>query len=176
MSQGRTLVELAILFSQLSLLAIGGAMPLLPDMHRQAVEIAGWMTDAQFAQLFAIAQAAPGPNMLVVTLIGFQAAGILGAIVATLCLCVPSCVLTFFVAKLWHRFRASPIRRAVQRGMAPVTVGLVLASGWVLVDASDHGWWGFLLTAVTAAVALMTRINPVWPLLAAGLLGLAGMA
>jgi chromate transporter len=92
-----TLAQLAMDFSVLSLIAVGGAITVLPEMHRSVVEVHGWMSGAQFAELFALAQAAPGPNILVVSLIGWKVAGMAGAVVATAAVCGPSCVLTFAV-------------------------------------------------------------------------------
>src|SRR5579875_2240438 len=110
------------IFGTLSLLAVGGANAVLPEMQHQVVGVQHWMTAEQFAALYALAQAAPGPNMLVSTLIGWRVAGLPGAMVATLGMCGPSSLLTFFTASLWHRFRNAPWRRIVQAGLTPVTV------------------------------------------------------
>jgi chromate transporter len=169
-----TLAQLAMDFSALSLIAVGGAITVLPEMHRSVVEVHGWMSGAQFADLFALAQAAPGPNILVVSLIGWKVAGLAGAAVATTAVCAPSCVLTFAVSRIWQRFRGARWRAAVEDGLVPVTVGLMLAGGYLITLAADHSWSGFAVTAVTAAVVLATRIHPLWLLGAAGLLGLAG--
>ncbi|WP_374445525.1 chromate transporter [Stella sp.] len=169
--------ELGILlrhFALLSLLAFGGGNTVLPEMHRQAVEVSGWLTEQQFADLFAIAQAAPGPNILIVTLIGWQVAGLAGALVATAAICTPACTLTFLVAHLWHRFRDRPWRRIVQRGLAPVTVGIVAAGAWVVAETVDRSAMAVALTLATAAVSLWTRLNPLWVLVLGGLLGAAG--
>ena len=170
-----TLWALAVHFAHLSLLAFGGAQTVIPEIHRQAVDIAHWMTASEFADLFAISQASPGPNMLFVSLVGWKAAGLAGALVATLGMCLPSCVLTYWVSRAWHRFRGARWRRAVQSGLAPVTVGIVLASGYILTRAADETWLAFALTAATALVVLTTRLNPLWMLAAGGLLGIAGI-
>lgn len=161
-------------FALLSLLAFGGGNTVLPEMHRQAVEVSGWLTDQQFADLFAIAQAAPGPNILIVTLIGWQVAGLAGALAATAAICTPACTLTFIVARLWDRFRDRPWRAIVQRGLAPVTVGIVAAGAWVVAETVDRSVVALVLTLATAGVALWTRINPLWVLLLGGALGAAG--
>ena len=134
------------------------------------------MTNAEFAQAFAISQASPGPNMLIVSVIGWKVAGFLGALVATVAICLPTSVLTYAVAHVWNRFRGAPLRAAIQRGLAPVTVGLVLASGYVLARTTDEGWIAYALTAVTALLALNTRWHPVWFLAVAGALGAFGLA
>jgi chromate transporter len=170
------LIELAQQFSVLSFMAIGGVNGLIPEIHRRVVDIEHWLTDAQFAQAFAISQAAPGPNMLIVSVIGWKVYGFVGALVATLALCLPSSVLTYGIAHVWNRFRDAPLRRAIQRGLAPVTVGLVLASGYVLVRATDETWVAYALTAATTLLALATRIHPLWFLLVAGILGAFGVA
>jgi len=168
------LAQLAADFSVLSLLAVGGAVTVLPEMHRSVVEVHGWMSGAQFAELFALAQASPGPNILVVSLIGWQVAGLAGAIAATAAICGPSCVPTFVVSRIWLRFRDAPWRAAIQNGLVPVTVGLMLASGYLITLSADHSMLAFAITAVTAAAALATRIHPLWFFGAAALLGLAG--
>ena len=112
-------LELGLQFSLLSLLAFGGANAVLPEMHRLVVENHHWMSDAAFSQLFAIAQAAPGPNLLVVTLIGWQVAGVAGALATTLAFCLPSSLLIFFLARIWARWRSDRWRRAIEAGVAP---------------------------------------------------------
>lgn len=171
---GDTLGALASQFAILSLLAFGGANAVIPEMHRQSVEIHHWMTDQDFAALFAIAQAAPGPNFLITTLIGWKAAGLAGALVATAAMCAPSCLLTFWVVKVWDRHHQAPWRAAVAAGVAPVTVGLIFSSAYVLVRAADHGWRLAAVTTASAAVAYFTRLNPLWCLAAAAALGMAG--
>ena len=168
------LVQLAEDFSLLSLMAVGGAITVLPEMHRGVVEVHGWMSGAQFADLFALAQASPGPNILVVTLIGWKVAGLAGALVATIGMCGPSCVLTFAVSKIWLRFREASWRAAVEDGLVPVTVGLMLAGGYLITLSADHSVTAFVITGVTAAVVLTTRIHPLWLFAIAGGLGLAG--
>jgi chromate transporter len=161
-------------FALLSLLAFGGATAVVPEMHRFAVDVHGWMTSAEFADLFALAQAAPGPNMMIVTLIGLHTAGVTGAVIATVAMCLPSGVLMFGVTRLMTRFRASAWRLILQAGLAPVTVGLVLGSGWVLTRAANHTVAAYALTAVTVVWMLATRLSPFWLLAAAAALGLAG--
>ena len=169
-----SLTQLFLSFSLFSLMAVGGANALVPEMHRQAVELHGWMSGSEFAALFAIAQAAPGPNVLLVTLIGWKVAGLSGALVCTLAMCGPSSILAFGVAKLWDRFRTSPWRQAIQRGLAPITIGLVLSSGYLLSQAADHTWLAYALTGLTISVGLFSRLNPLWLLAGGGLLGVLG--
>lgn len=116
-------------FALLSILAIGGANAVVPEIHRLSVHDQHWMTDTQFVDLFALAQAAPGPNVLVVSLIGLQVGGLLGALITTLAMCGPSSVLAYTISNAWDRFRDRPWRKATQARLAPVTIGLVLGSG-----------------------------------------------
>lgn len=169
------LPALAALFGELSLLAVGGGNTILPEMQRQVVDVHGWMTPQEFAAMYALAQAAPGPNMLVSTLIGWRVAGLPGALVATVSLCAPSSLLTFGVSGAWERFRQAPWRRVVQAGLTPVTVGLVMAGAAFLAQATSAGWRHGVLTAAAAAILLFTRLNPLVPLALGGLLGALGL-
>jgi chromate transporter len=144
-------------------------------VHRVAVDVHHWVTDEEFTQMFVIARAAPGPNMLVVTLIGWHVAGLPGALVATAALCAPSCTLSYLVARAWQRFRGARWQRAVEAGLAPITVGLVLATGWLVARGAHAGWAAYGVTAVVAALATLTRLNPIWLFAVAGLLGLLGL-
>ncbi|MBS7543181.1 chromate transporter [Ancylobacter oerskovii] len=164
--------QLATHFLLISLLAVGGANAVLPEMHRQVVEVAGWMTNEQFAQTYAIAQAVPGPNVLVVTLIGWHVAGFAGALVSTLAMCGPTCVLAYVVGGVWYRFREAKWRRAIQGGLVPLTIGLIAASGFLLAEGAARTVPTALYTAVTVAVLLFTRVSPLWMLFGGGALGL----
>ena len=168
------LSQLAIDFSLLSLFAFGGVITVLPEMHRTVVEVHGWMSGAEFAQLFALAQASPGPNILVVSLIGWKVAGLAGAVVATGAVCAPSSILTYAVSRIWQRFRGARWRSVAEDGLIPVTVGLMLAGGYLITLAADHSVGAFAVTATTVAVVMTTRIHPLWLMAAGGLLGLAG--
>ena len=161
-------------FALLSLFAIGGANAAMPEMHRLAVELKGWMTDRQFADLFAIAQVAPGPNVIIVTLIGYQAAGIAGALVATAAMCGPTCIAAYYIGRVWDRFRQARWRIAIQAGLVPITIGLIAASAWVLALAADHNWIAAAITIATAIAGYFSRLNPLWLFGVASLVGLAG--
>lgn len=173
MNDTRSLTGIAVYFALLSLVAIGGGNALIPDMHRQLVDVNGWMTSKEFASLVALAQAAPGPNILIVSLLGWKVGGIAGALVATGAMCLPSTLLTYAFTRVWDRYRAARWRAAVQSGLAAVTVGLILASGYVLARAADHNWVGYAITAATVFAVMKTRIHPLWLLAAAGSIGLA---
>jgi len=162
-------------FVVLSLIAFGGANAVVPEIHRQSVELHRWMSDREFADLFAIAQAAPGPNVMISTLVGWRVAGIPGGLVATLAMCGPSCLLTYFVARIWDRYRETRWRAAIAAGLAPVTVGLVAASAWLLARGADLQWRLALVTVATAIVGYATKLNPLWCLGAATAFGFAGV-
>jgi chromate transporter len=161
-------------FALLSLFAVGGANAAIPEMHRVAVDVMHWMTDQQFADSFAIAQMSPGPNVIIVTLIGYHVAGLMGAAVATVAMTGPTCVLAFVAARFWDRFKDAPWRMAIQSGLVPVSLGLIAASAFVLARAADHTIYAGVVTAVTAVIAYWTRLNPLWVFLVAGVIGLAG--
>lgn len=164
---------LAAHFALLSLLAIGGGISVVPEMHRQAVEVARWMSERQFADLYAIAQVSPGPNIIIVTALGYQVAGLAGATVATLAMCAPTCVFTYVAGRAWERFKDARWRIAIQAGLVPLTIGLVAATAAIVVRSADHNWVAVAITAVTAAITYWTRINPLWLFGVAALLGLA---
>jgi chromate transporter len=161
-------------FALLSLFAVGGANAAIPEMHRVAVDVMHWMNDRQFSDMYAIAQVSPGPNVIIVALIGYHVAGFAGAGVAITAMCGPTCTLAFFVARTWDRFKGARWRMAIQTGMVPLSIGLIAASAFVLARAADRNVYAALITAATAAVAFFTRINPLWVFLAAGVLGLSG--
>jgi len=169
------LFELTLQFLMLSLLSIGGANAIIPEMHLRAVDVKHWMTDADFSQMFALSQAAPGPNVLIVSLIGWKVAGVTGGVVSMAAMCIPSFVLTYQIARAWDRFRDAPLRIAIERGLAPVTVGLILSSGYVLTRTTDHGAMAYALTGATLVLALATRIHPLWALAVGAGLGAAGL-
>lgn len=168
------LIALFGYFALLSLFAVGGANAAIPEMHRIAVDVMHWMSDRQFVDSFAIAQLSPGPNVIIVTLIGYHVAGFAGAGVATVAMCGPTCLVAFFAARTWDRFKDAPWRIAIQAGLVPVSLGLIAASAFVLARAADKTAEAGLVTAATVVVATFTRINPLWLFAAGGLLGLTG--
>ncbi len=170
-----TLLSLATIFGQLALLAIGGVNAVVPEMHRQVVDVHHWMSGREFTALYALAQAAPGPNMLVVTLVGWRVAGLAGAAVATGALIAPACLLTFGVALVWSRFRAADWRIAVQAGLTPVTVGLILAAALVLCRNTVQGPASAALLLASASLLLATRLHPLWLMFAGAVLGVVGL-
>jgi chromate transporter len=143
-------------------------------MYRLVVETKQWMTDRQFADMYAIAQITPGPNVIIVTLIGYHVAGLLGALVATLAMCGPTCVFAYFVGGIWDRFKDAPWRAVIQAGMVPLSLGLIGASALVITQVAAQSWIAAGLTAATALITYKFHLNPLWIFAAAALLGLFG--
>lgn len=168
------LTALAGYFALLSLFAVGGAVAAIPEMHRVAVDTMHWMNDRQFTDSFAIAQLSPGPNVMIVALIGYHVAGLAGAAVATTAMCGPTCVVAYFAAHTWNRFRTARWRVALQAALVPVSLGLIGASAFVLARAADKSGAAALITVATVVIAVFTRISPLWLFAVAGLLGLTG--
>ena len=161
-------------FGLMSLFAVGGANSAIPEMHRVAVDVRHWMTDKQFADAFAISQLSPGPNVLIVTLIGYSVAGIAGAVVATLAMCAPTAMLAYGVSRLLTRASHSRWPAILQAALVPLSIGLMGASALILALTSDRTWTAALVTGLAAVLAFATRLNPFWVLLAGGCLGFAG--
>ena len=172
-------------YLSLSLLSIGGAITTAPDMHRFLVDQQHWLTDAQFNASIAIAQAAPGPNVLFVALLGWNVglnagglpAALLGVFLAMLGILIPSTTLTYVAARWGHRNRELRAVRAFKQGMAPIVVALLIATSWILAGANGSSlkdWPVWLVTAVTALIVWRTKIHLLWLLGAGALLGWFG--
>ncbi len=160
----------------LSLISFGGIPSVLPDLRDVIVTANGWVSEREFANCFAIVQAIPGPNMiLMMGFIGWKIGGLPTAIASSLAIFVPSCALCFTAFGLWDRFRDTAWQRIVRRGLAPVTIGLVVAGGYVMGFAGDAGWISAGVTVAAAALMLLTRLNPLWLLAAGGTVGGLGL-
>ena len=162
-------------FGLMSLFAVGGANSAVPEMHRIAVDVQHWMTDKQFADVFAISQMSPGPNVLIVTLIGYSVAGVAGALTATLAMCGPTAILSYYVSRFLQRSSHSRWPAIIQAALVPLSIGLMGASGLILALTSDQSWMAAMITVAAALLGFATRLNPVWLLLAGGVLGFAGV-
>ncbi len=164
-----------MVYAQLSLLAFGGANAVIPEMQRQVVDVHGWMTAQEFAALYALAQAAPGPNMMVVSLVGWRVAGVWGALVTTGAVAAPSSILTLLVSGIWYRFKDANWRKALQAGLQPVTAGLIMASAALLIASTSVDWSTAMVTVVTAALFIFTKLHPMLILGAAAVAGAIGL-
>lgn len=163
-------------FMVLSMLAVGGAITTAPDMNRWLVQQQGWLTDAQFSASVALAQAAPGPNILFVALLGWNVAGAAGLVAAMAGIMGPSSVLAFLVGRYGQRNAQSRALRAFTTGMAPITVGLLVSTGWVLANPGQAGIGTWALMAAAALVSWRTKLPPVLLIAAGGLVGALGWA
>jgi chromate transporter len=172
-------VALVALFAHLALLSaisFGGFPTVLPDVHTFVVTTHAWMTDQDYTNYFALAQAVPGPNMiLMMGFVGWKVGGIPGAVAAALATFAPACVIYFVGFRLWDRFRAAPWQRLTRTALVPVTVGLVVASGTVMARAADADWRAAAVTLATVGLMLLNRFNPMVLLAAGGVLGGLGV-
>lgn len=168
-------------FLLLSLLAVGGAITTVPDMHRVVVTDRGWLSDAEFTASVALAQAAPGPNVLFVAVIGFNVGGLAGVAATLVGTLLPSTALALVASRLGQRYRQARGVRAFTGGLAPMTIGLLVATGWILLEPlrttadSARLASGALLVLGSAALMLRTKLSPLWPIgvgAGAGMLGL----
>lgn len=166
------LLLLAIVFTQLSLLAFGGGNAILPEMQHQVVTVHHWMTAEQFSSLFAMAQAAPGPNMMIVPLVGWHVAGLAGLLVTSLAKFGPSSIITIYALKFWQRFKAHPLRARFEKALKPITVGLVLVSAWLIADASAQNLLLVIIVIVTAILGMFKKVHPLWVMILGAGLGM----
>jgi chromate transporter len=168
------LLLLMKVFGELSLLAVGGGNAIIPDMQRIVVEQYHWLTAREFLDLFAITRATPGPGSTIVLLIGQKLADLPGALTAGLAMYAPSSLLVFVCAHLWHRTQNSKAVAVLEAALAPIAIGLILASAIVLVKTTEHHLLAWSTTAVATLLLVLTDINPLL-ILAAGA-GAAAMA
>ena len=165
------LLELTLYFMLLSLISVGGMPSILPELQRYVVDVKGWLSPADFIQAFAVGQAAPGPNILIASLIGWKVGGLGGALLALAGMCGPAAVLAWWVADLWERFKDSPWRAAIARAIAPIVVGFILSGGFILATPGAPDWRLWAIAAASAAGMLLSKINPLWLLAAGGAIG-----
>jgi chromate transporter len=169
-------LDLLLHFASLSMLAIGGAMVMTPEMHRYLVDERGWLSAGTFNDAIAIAQAAPGPNILFVMLLGWQVAGTAGAVAAIVGTMLPSSVATF-LAWRWKLAREdATIVAAIRLGLSPIAIGLTASAGFVIAGGAashDPALWG--VSAAAAVVTVVTRLNLLWLVGAGALLGILGV-
>ncbi len=169
-------------FLSLSLFSLGGGNTLLTEYHELSVGEYCWITSDQFADLYALAEAAPGPSSMLVGLLGMGAAwregpgwALLSAVVAEIAILLPSTLLMVFAALSWNRFQGSPWRIAFERGLGPITLGILFAVGLKILHTSDHGVPAYLVSIAVCVLTLRTRISPLWFMAIAGLLGGIGL-
>ena len=176
MSDPSVPIALTAHLALVSSISFGGFPTVLPDVRNFVVSTHGWMTDQEFADLFAIAQSIPGPNMiLMMSFVGWRVWGFPGAVVSAFATFGPPCTMYFATYRIWDRFRDAPWQRIVRLGLVPVVMGLVIASGVVMARAADTSWRAVAVTTATAAMMLATRLNPMWLILVGGAFGGLGL-
>jgi chromate transporter len=152
--------QLLRVFVPLSLLTIGGGQSILADVQQQSVSVHHWLTQDQFLDDFAISRASAGPNTLIVTLIGWQVAGISGAVAATLAIFLPSSILFYGLTRLWRLHAFTRWRDRFARGLAPVSVGLVFAGTYSVLTRDGGGLLGWVVSAASLLALLLSKVHP----------------
>ena len=165
------MLELMLYFAMLSVISVGGIASVLPEMQRIVVDVKGWVSPAEFTQLFAVSQAAPGPNILFMGLIGWKMAGLAGAVGALASFCFPAAVIAYWLGGLWEKFRDAPWLRLTKRALLPILVGLAFAGGYVLATPAGLDWRYAVIAGTSSVAIAATRINPLWFLAAGGVMG-----
>ncbi|MFT3800598.1 MAG: chromate transporter [Burkholderiaceae bacterium] len=169
-----SLTSLLLYFAVMSLTAVGGGVLMIaPDIERYIVEGHHWITSQQFVAAYTIAQASPGPNLLFVSLIGLQVAGVVGAVASTIAVALPTFLLSLAVARFMPHGQPGPVGQAIRNGLVPISVGLLAAAGFVLARNADHGWITTVLTIASTLACWRTRINPFWLIAAGAGIGIA---
>ncbi len=167
------LLTILAVFGPLSFATIGGGQGIMPELHRQAVVQQHWISEQQFVFDFAISRLSPGPGSLLVTLIGWQAGGWAGALAASVAIFLRSSLLLYGLARLWAHYRNRPWQRAVERGLAPVAAGLILAGSLTVLEASGGDWLAWAVAGLSTFVLSLTRVSPFLMLAAGALVFLA---
>ena len=176
MNPGSVPMALVAHIALLSLISFGGTPGVLPDLRSYVVDAHGWMSDRDFANCFAIVQAIPGPNMiLMMSFIAWKIGGLPTALAGAVVTFGPPCAISFTAYRFWERFRGRAWQQRVRRGLAPVTIGLVIAGGFVMARTTDTGYASIGLTLAAIALLLLTRVNPLWLLAAGAALGGLGL-
>lgn len=181
-----TLFSLFVIFFQLSFLAFGGGNTIVPEMQRQVVEIEHWISAQEFTALFALAQAAPGPNLMIVPMLGWRIAGFAGLVVASVANFLPSSIITVLAIRAWDKHKDHRWRPVIQAGLLPMTAGVIASTAFILVGASDKSAvpgtgfddysWGLVgITAAGAVIAIRSKLHPLWILLGGAIIGATGI-
>jgi chromate transporter len=172
---GNMLLQLFLVIAPLSLVAVGGANTIIPELNRQVVGGHGWLTSEEFSAVYAIAQMSPGPNAMVVSLIGWRVAGWVGAVVAAIAVVAPSSILAYAAYRLGRRDAVKPWVMRIQRGLAPLAVGLMVASGLIVATGSNPTAAALAVTVISLVVFMRFDIHPVPPMVIGALLAIAGI-
>ena len=153
-------LQLIRVFAPLSFVTVGGGGSIVAEVERQSVDVHHWLTPAQFLDSFAIARAAPGPGTLLVALIGFHVYGVVGAVVAALAVFIPASIVLYLLARLWRHYRDATWTRAVERGLAPIAAGLILASVLSVLRIAEGGILAWIVAGCSFVALRWLRVNP----------------
>lgn len=170
-----TLLQLLGAFSLLSLLAVGGGAAVLPEMKASVVAQHGWLTADQFVEIYSLGQLAPGPNMLMVQVIGERVAGIPGAFIALIGFFLPASLLTYWTGILWDRLDGWPWRESIQRGLAPISIGLMLAGTITIGRIAVNDPRTIAMAVAVTGILLWRKVNPAWLILGCAVVGWAAL-
>jgi chromate transporter len=168
-----TLLQLLGAFSLLSLLAVGGGAAVLPEMKASVVAQHGWLSPDQFVEIYSLGQLAPGPNMLMVQVIGERVAGIPGAFIALIGFFLPASLLTYWTGILWDRLDGWPWRESIQRGLAPISIGLMLAGTITIGRIAVTDPRTIAMAVAVTGILLWRKVNPAWLIIGCAVLGFA---
>jgi chromate transporter len=163
---------LARVFAYLSLLTVGGGMAAYPELQDLTVNVHGWLTASQLIHLYSVGQMAPGPNMMMIVSVGEWVGGALGAVVVLIAFFGPTAVLTFLVGRLWTRLEAWPWREAIQRGLAPVSIGLLLAGCFTMAKGAIFGLETAAIAVGVLLILLRFKVNPALLVVGGAVIGL----
>jgi chromate transporter len=166
------LPALARVFAYLSLLTVGGGMAAFPEMKALTVDVHGWLSSPQLVHLYSVGQLAPGPNMMMIVPIGDWVGGPLGAIVVLIAFFGPTALLTFVIGRWWTRLETWPWRKSIQQGLAPVSIGLLLAGCFTLAKGAIFGVETAAIAVGVLLILLQTKVNPAALVLGAAVVGL----
>lgn len=162
-------------FAYLSILTVGGGMAAFPELKVLTVDVHHWLTFHQLIHLYSVGQMAPGPNMMMIVAIGQWVAGLLGAVVVLVAFFLPTALLCFCIGRLWNRLARWPWRTSIQRGLAPVSIGLLLAGSLTMAKGAVTGWITAALAIAVLAILLRSRINPALLVGAGAVVGLLAL-
>jgi chromate transporter len=176
MSSLPPIYRLTLFLAGISAISFGGIPSVLPDIRNFVVGTNGWLSDRDFANFFALVQTIPGPNMIMMMgLVGWKVAGIPGALAGAGATALPPCAMYFVGYRLWDRAREKAWQRVARAALVPLTCGLIVAGGTVMAETADKSWPAVAVTAAAALFLLTTRLNPLWALGVAAILGALGV-
>jgi chromate transporter len=153
-------LRMILVLAPLSFMTIGGGQAIITELHRQAVDVNGWLADGKFLELYALSRLVPGPTPTFVTMIGWQVGGFWTSMVATAAIYLPAILSIFALAGIWQRYRGARWQKAIEQGLTPLAVGMLGATVATLLSAPAVGWIGWVIALATTVALIFTRINP----------------